>query len=130
MKTRKPKCIGPLCNKRADVLVVMECHHSRQSRRPMCNDCAKKRKATAAQYGTPTSFVDLPKKVRKMYTYKDFVTGKTKRTRGKFHEWQRGGILNVWGAVFLNRCSALFIPFYCLTDETKQRIPPRPAEQI
>lgn len=61
----------------------------------------------------------------KMYTYKDFVTKKIKRTRGEFDNWQRGGPLNAWGAVFRNPKSFLFVPEYCLTDETRKRIPPR-----
>ena len=61
-----------------------------------------------------------------MYTYKEFMTKKIKRTRGKFSGWRQGGPLNVWGVVFENPRSLLFVPHYCLTQETRDRIPAKP----
>lgn len=63
-----------------------------------------------------------------MYTYKDFVTGKVKRTNGKFIEWHRGGPLNALYAKFQCRVYAFYVPEYCLTKETKQQLPERPRE--
>ena len=58
---------------------------------------------------------------RSFYTYKDFVTGKLKRTYGRFVKWHIGGIAGVY-AVFSLPASNLFIPAYCLTPETKKAI--------
>jgi len=55
-----------------------------------------------------------------MYTYKDFVTGKPKRTRGRFAGWtQPTGLLQVRYAIFRNRYSDILVPEYCLTPETR-----------
>lgn len=56
------------------------------------------------------------------FTYKDFVTGKPKFTRGRFICWQKGGPLNAKYAVFQLPRSELYVPIYCLTDEAKRRI--------
>lgn len=56
------------------------------------------------------------------HTYKDFETGRKRRTRGKFVGWQRGGPLNVRYAVFQNRRSAVLVPEYCLTSETRKAL--------
>ena len=58
-----------------------------------------------------------------MYTYKDFLTGKIKRTRGKFSNWSPPtGPLNVRYAIFANRKGVVCVPKYLLTEETKERI--------
>ena len=52
-----------------------------------------------------------------MYTYKDFVTGKIKRTRGKFHGWsERTGTL-MDGFLFLRILARIFsaVSRICLT---------------
>jgi hypothetical protein len=63
-----------------------------------------------------------------MYTYKDFMTGKIKRTRGKFDGWTEPcGLLNVPMARFtLPSGSCWFIPEWCLTPETRKAITPCP----
>lgn len=62
-----------------------------------------------------------------MYTYKDFVTGKIKRTRGKFDGWSEPtGPLSVRYAIFRNPRGCVCVPHYCLTPETKAAIPPMP----
>ena len=50
-----------------------------------------------------------------MLYYKDFVSGKLRRTYAKPVRIQRGGPLNEWMLVCQNRASILFIPRYCLT---------------
>lgn len=62
------------------------------------------------------------------YTYKDFETRKIRYTRGKFLHWQRGGLLNAWGAVFACHSSIVFVPEYLLTPETRAAIPERPRD--
>ena len=64
----------------------------------------------------------------KMHSYRDFVTREIRHTRGKFVGWVRGGPLGAWGAVFANRCSDTFIPGYCLTRDTRERITPEPQK--
>lgn len=57
------------------------------------------------------------------YTYKDFAIGKVHKTSGKFEGWtNETGLLNCRYAIFHRPKSSLFIPEYCLTKETKQRI--------
>lgn len=57
------------------------------------------------------------------YTYKDFSTGKVHKTSGKFEGWtDETGPLNVRYAIFHRPKSSLFIPEYCLTKETKQKL--------
>lgn len=66
-----------------------------------------------------------------MYTYKDFVTGKIRRTRGKFESWSEPtGPLKVRYAVFQNPRGRVCVPYYCLTPETKAAIPPRPTSEV
>ena len=57
------------------------------------------------------------------YTYKDFETGKTKKTRGEFDGWTGlTGLLKVRYAIFKNPRGRIFVPAYCLTPETKAAI--------
>ena len=64
-----------------------------------------------------------------MYTYKDFVTGKIKRTRGKFYGWsERTGPLHVRYAMFQNPNGWVNMPAYLLTPETKAATPPMPQD--
>jgi len=56
--------------------------------------------------------------------YKDFITGKRHWTSGKFLRWQRGGILNVFGAVVCREKSVLFIPCYLIEKESLAELPP------
>ena len=66
-----------------------------------------------------------------MYTYKDFITGKTKRTRGKFVGWTGPtGILNVPYAIFRNRRGDVLVPRYLVTKETLIRIGKPPGEVL
>ena len=58
-----------------------------------------------------------------MQTYKDFATGKIKRTRGEFAGWTaKQGPLNVRYAIFKNPKSEVLVPEYCLTEETRKNI--------
>lgn len=58
-----------------------------------------------------------------MYTYKDFVTGKIRKTRGKFSGWtEPTGFLKVPYAIFKNPRGTVLVPKYLLTAETKQMI--------
>jgi len=61
--------------------------------------------------------------------YKDFITGKRKWTAGKFICWDRGGILNAYGAIVKRQCSILFIPYYLLEKETKSKLPSLPEDK-
>lgn len=61
------------------------------------------------------------------YTYRDFESGRLRWTRGRFQNWQRGGLLNAWHAVFVRKGDALLVPEYCLTAETKAALPPKVA---
>lgn len=49
-----------------------------------------------------------------MLYYRDFATGKLRRTFGKPVGVRRDGPLNAWGLVVQNRASELFIPEYLL----------------
>lgn len=60
--------------------------------------------------------------------YKDFATRKRKWTAGKFIHWDRGGILNAWGAIVERRASILFIPRYLIERESLAKLPPLPGE--
>ena len=62
--------------------------------------------------------------------YHDFVTGELHYTRRKFIKWQRGGIMNAWGAVLASRGGAMFIPVYLLTRESRDMLPPIPEDII
>lgn len=61
------------------------------------------------------------------YTYRDFATGKVRSTSGAFAGWQRGGPLMAWYALFQRQRSTLCVPAYCLTRETREKLPPQPA---
>jgi hypothetical protein len=56
------------------------------------------------------------------HTYKDFVTGKIRYTRGKFLNWTEGGIIGAKYAVFATAKNYLLIPIYLLTAETRAAI--------
>lgn len=55
--------------------------------------------------------------------YKDIVTGKLKKTRGRFVRWERGGPLNSIGAIVELPKSVLFIPRYLLTPDSRAALP-------
>ena len=57
----------------------------------------------------------------KWYTFKDFVTGKIKRTRGKFAGWVTDG-MDIRRAVFELPSGEHYVPEYCLTPETKKAL--------
>lgn len=57
------------------------------------------------------------------YTYRDFVTGKIRKTRGHlFGFTNKTGPLNVRYAIFKLPRSTNYVPEYLLTKETKQSI--------
>lgn len=59
----------------------------------------------------------------KKHTYKDFVTGKIRFTRGEFSGWTKGtGIIGAKYAVFHNRSVDVMVPEYLLTNETRAAI--------
>jgi hypothetical protein len=59
------------------------------------------------------------------YTYKDFTTGKLKRTRGEFERWSEPtGPLGARYAIFRTKRTRVCIPAYCLTPETRAALPP------
>lgn len=63
------------------------------------------------------------------YTYKDFATGQTRLTRGKFKGFTNPtGPLNCRYAIFQRKASSLFVPEYCLTKETRALINQNKAE--
>lgn len=58
-----------------------------------------------------------------MYSYKDIVTGKIRRTRGAFAGWtQPTGLLNSRYAIFRNPKGDVLVPRYLLTEETRKAI--------
>ena len=64
----------------------------------------------------------------KPYTYRDFITGKVRRTHGEWVGWSKPtGPLNVRYATFKTPRTFVNVPAYCLTPETKERIPPQPT---
>ena len=64
------------------------------------------------------------------YTYKDFITGKIKRTRGTFEQWSEPtGHLHVRYAIFKNPKGRICVPSYCLTPETRAAIPAMPEKE-
>ena len=66
---------------------------------------------------------------RETYTYKDFVTGKTRRTFGKFVGWSEPtGPLNARYAMFKTPRTYVNVPGYCLTKESKERL--RELEEV
>lgn len=57
------------------------------------------------------------------YTYKDFVTGKIRSTRGRFANWSDPtGPLKARYAIFANQKGIVAVPEYCLTKETREAI--------
>lgn len=59
------------------------------------------------------------------YTYREFITGKTRRTHGTFESWQGPtGMLGVFYAVFRTPKTYVCVPEYALTVESRQRLPP------
>jgi len=57
------------------------------------------------------------------HTYKDFITGKIRFTRGEFIGWTPGtGIVGAKFAIFHNRSVDVMVPEYLLTNETKDHI--------
>lgn len=63
-----------------------------------------------------------------MIHYTDFITRKPRFTRGIFVRWERGGILNEWGAIVSRHRSTLFIPQYLLSAQIKATLPPIPND--
>jgi hypothetical protein len=58
-----------------------------------------------------------------MYTYKDFVTGKIRRTRGTFAGFTAPtGLLKAPFAIFRNKRGVVLVPKYLLTPETLKAI--------
>ena len=57
------------------------------------------------------------------HTYKDFVTGKIRFTRGRFEGWTPGtGIIGAKYAIFRTKATEIFVPEYLLTKETRTAI--------
>lgn len=57
------------------------------------------------------------------YTFKDFITGKIKFTRGEFKGWtDNTGLVGSRYAIFRNRGGDVLVPAYLLTAETKEAI--------
>ena len=54
-----------------------------------------------------------------MLYYKDFVTGKRRRTPGRPVGIRRDGPMNAWGLIVQNRVSELFIPEYLLDGASR-----------
>lgn len=58
-----------------------------------------------------------------MFTYRDFITGKLCKTRGRFSGWTEPiGPLKARYAIFSNPKGEVLVPEYLLTKETKQAI--------
>ena len=54
------------------------------------------------------------------HTFRDFVTGKIRFTRGRFEGWTPGtGIIGAKYAIFRTKATEVLIPEYLLTKETK-----------
>ena len=65
----------------------------------------------------------IEKPIKARYTYRDFVSGKSRWTGADFMQWTPPmGPLNVPYAVFSRPKSDLLIPQYCLTPETLAKI--------
>ena len=64
------------------------------------------------------------------YTFRDFVTGKPRYTQGRFVQWLKGGPLNAWYAVFQNPATALLVPEYLLSKDSKAQLPPHDESPI
>jgi len=50
IKYKSVKCSHPMCNKLATVLVIARPDTPTEAEYPMCMDCARERKKTAAMY--------------------------------------------------------------------------------
>jgi hypothetical protein len=58
-----------------------------------------------------------------MYTYKDFITGNIKKTRGEFSRWSEPtGPLSTRYAIFENPKGVVAVPEYLLTKETREKL--------
>ena len=58
-----------------------------------------------------------------MYSYKDFISGEIKHTRGKFARWSEPtGPLSTRYAIFENPKGIVAVPSYLLTKETRDKI--------
>jgi hypothetical protein len=65
------------------------------------------------------------------YTYKDFISGKVRRTFGTFESWQGPtGPLNAFYAVFRTPKTVVCVPEYSLTIESRQRLPKPPERDV
>lgn len=65
------------------------------------------------------------------YTYMDPATGKIRHTRGYFETWTRPtGPLTVPYAIFKTPKTRVCVPYYCLTEETKAKLPPRTDKEV
>jgi len=62
------------------------------------------------------------------YTYRSMMDKKIHYTTRIFSGWQRGGILNAWGAIFASKGGGHWIPEYLLTKETLAAITPKPYD--
>ena len=62
---------------------------------------------------------------KKFYTYKDFLTGKLRRTYGKFVKWSDPtGPLDARYAIFRTPKTFVYVPEYELTTESREALPP------
>ena len=61
-----------------------------------------------------------------MIIYKDFATGRKRRTNGRFVRWEKGGPLNELYAIIELPRSVLMIPRYCMTVESRLELPDVP----
>ena len=69
----------------------------------------------------------VEKERKTMYAYRDFATGKTKRTRGKFAGWtEPTGLLSVRYAIFRNPRGEVLVPEYCLPPEVRCKLKESP----
>jgi hypothetical protein len=65
-----------------------------------------------------------------MFTYKDFITKKIRKTRGTFQGWTKPtGLLHVRYAIFRNPSGDVLVPVYLLTAETKALLPAPEAKE-
>lgn len=61
-----------------------------------------------------------------MISYKDFPSGKQRRTRGKFLGWIRGGEFGFIYAVVQRKVSTLYIPRQDIAEESRALLPSIP----
>jgi len=65
------------------------------------------------------------------YTYRDVLSGKTRRTRGQFERWDGPtGLLKAYYAIFRTPKTVVCVPEYCLTPESRERLPKSPRRRI